>query len=86
MLNLQLGTGDKLISDIYDPEGQWAGVMIRQGISTLQVGQDFNDPDGTLVKEVEDDILVAIRTSNPDSLDVLIGACERAKAKLAESL
>lgn len=78
MLEIELGHGDKLVSDIYDEKnGKWAGIAMCDG--NCPVGEFIN----TGAKMVADlNPHVVIRTANPDSLDVIIQACERAKEKL----
>lgn len=77
-LELHLGAGDKLVSDVYDDvNGEWSGIAISDG--DCPVGEFIN----TGAKMLDDlDPLLVIKTSNPKSLDVVIAACERAKARL----
>jgi len=80
MLNIILGYGDKLVSNIHDDEnGEWVGIAISDG--DCPVG-DFADIEAKTVNELKP--LVVIKTANMASLDVIIAACERAKAKFSE--
>ena len=78
MLEIKLGNGDKLVTDIYDDiNGEWAGIAISDG--TTPVG-DFAETGADRVSDLEPEL--TITTSNPLSLDVIIQACERAKKHL----
>ncbi len=77
-LNIELGHGDKLITDIYDDKnGVWAGISISHG--KCPVGE-FIDTGADRVLDLSP--VVTITTASPKSLDVLIAACERAKKHL----
>ena len=79
MLEIELGNGDKLISDIYANNGEWVGISISDAVSPTAVGEDVIT-DAKTVEGLKPN--VTIKTSNPASLDVLIWACERAKNRL----
>lgn len=74
-----LGHGDKLVRDVSNSDDGWAGFCISHG--ECQVGHKIK------AGETDNDLgaFLRIRTHNPDSLDVIIAACERAKMKLAEA-
>ncbi|MGY8872167.1 MAG: hypothetical protein ACKVJE_17145 [Pseudomonadales bacterium] len=79
MLQIELGHGDKLVTDIYDDaNGNWAGIAISEG--STPVGE-FAETGVDRVNELDPEITII--TSNPASLDVIIQACERAKKHLA---
>ena len=77
-LNIELGNGDKLVTDIWDDKnGEWAGIAISDG--EAEVGE-FIDTGADRVGELKPHVTIV--TTNPKSLDVIIAACERAKTKL----
>jgi hypothetical protein len=78
-LEIELGHGDKIVTDIYDPEGQWAGIAISNG--DCPVGE-FIETGAKTVGDLEP--LLTITTANPKSLKVVIQACERAIEKLKD--
>ena len=81
-LEIELGHGDKLVTDIYDDKNrEWSGIAISNG--DCPVGE-FIATGADRVAELEP--LVTIITANTASLDVIIAACERAKEKLATKL
>jgi hypothetical protein len=78
MMQIELGHGDKLVTDTHNFEEGWAGFCISDG--DCAVGE-------TIDMRVETDLELKpelrIITKNPKSLDVIIAACERAKKYLA---
>lgn len=79
MLEIELGHGDKLVTDIYDDiNGEWAGIAISDG--NCPVGE-FAKIDAERVGDLNPDLIIT--TKNPKSLDVIIDACERAKTRLS---
>jgi len=76
-MNIELGNGDKLVTDIFAPDGEWCGIAISEG--DCPVGE-FADIEAETVGELEP--LLTITTKDPKSLDVIIAACERAKAQV----
>ncbi len=78
MIEIELGNGDKIVSDIYDDvNGDWSGIAISDG--DCEVGEYFNT-DAKTVDELNP--IIVIRTRNVKSLDVIIQSCERAKSRL----
>jgi hypothetical protein len=73
ILQIELGHGDKLITDIYDEDGEWAGFAISDGHCSIG---DIAETGADRVADLEP--IVTIITHNPKSLDVIIQACERA--------
>ena len=71
-LNIELGFGDKIITDIYDDiEHEWAGIAISNG--KCETG----------AKTVEElNPILTIKSGDTKSIDVLIAALERAKTKI----
>lgn len=76
-MEIELGHGKHLVTDIFDPDGEWAGIAISEG--ECPVGE-FAETDAETVADLNP--LVIIKTENPASLDVIIAACERAKAAM----
>ena len=77
-LEVELGHGDKLVTDIYDDKcGDWAGIAISNG--ECPIGEII-DTGADRVAELEP--LLTIISANPASMDVIIAACQRAKEKL----
>ena len=80
-IEIELGHGDKLVSDIYDDKnGEWSGIAISDG--NTPVGE-FSDEVFNSVADLNAHLI--IRTKNPKSLDVIIAACERAKLKILDN-
>ncbi len=78
MLQIELGNSDKIITDIYDDKNsEWAGIAISDG--ECPIGE-IAELDADRVADL--DPHVTIVTSNAKSLDVVIEACQRAKARL----
>ncbi len=77
MTDIELGFGNKIISDIHNHEEGWAGFCVSHG--NCPVGEEIYAGK----TDIELGAFLRIRTSNPDSLDVIIEACERAKSSLA---
>lgn len=76
MLEIILGYGDKIVSNIHDDEsGEWVGIAISDG--DCPVGE-FTEIEAKTVNELNP--LMVIKTANMASLDVIISACERAKS------
>ncbi len=73
-IEVELGKGDKLVSDIHNKEEGWGGIVIHYG--SAEVGEIVDT--GAEIDE-ELDVICRIITGNPKSLDVIIAACERAK-------
>ncbi len=78
MLTIELGNGDTVITDILGPEAKWAGVCFTR----------HECPVGTYVDmgadtDIEMGAFFRIVATDPKSLDVLIAACERAKALIS---
>ncbi|MCG7932119.1 MAG: hypothetical protein N0E44_18975 [Candidatus Thiodiazotropha lotti] len=75
---IELGHGDKLVTDICDPAGEWAGITISDGKcivgETIETGAEC-------VSDLNPELVIV--TSNPKSLDVIIEACERAKLSIS---
>tara|TARA_R110000850_G_C9996087_1_gene467936 strand:- start:1575 stop:1850 length:276 start_codon:yes stop_codon:yes gene_type:complete len=78
-LLIELGDGAKRISDFYDPErGEWAGFIVSDNPKKSEVGEIVS-PEVKFVSELDPQLIVV--PSNPESLDVIIAACERAKLR-----
>lgn len=76
---IRLGDGRHRVTHIYDKDGSWAGIAISLGESHLLVGEEC-EPNCDTVRGLNP--LVTITTDNPKSLEVVIGACVRAKKSL----
>ena len=82
---IQLGNGQTVISDVIGDDG-FCGVCFSEAEINLGVGGDQTENVGN--KQVDEiGAYLQILTTNPDSLDVLIDKCQRAKvALLAEAV
>ncbi len=78
MKTIELGYGDKLVTDIHNLEEKWAGFCISDGV--CPVGETI---DTGCKEDYELDPEIRIITKNPKSLDAIIKSCIRAKLKLA---
>jgi len=77
---VQLGDGETIISDVTTDEG-FCGICFSEAEVNLGVGGDQTENVGG--KKVDEiGTYFQILTKNPDSLDVLIDKCQRAKAAL----
>jgi len=72
---IELGHGDKIVTDIHNKDEGWAGFAISDG--ECEVGEAFETDAKT---DIEMGAKFRIITKNPKSLDVIIAACERAKS------
>lgn len=81
-IQIELGNGDKIISDIFDPDNhEWAGIAISEG--NCPVGEVADLPD---IKTVSDlNPIITIVTSNINSINVIIEACNRAKKHIIDN-
>jgi len=66
---IELGNGDKIVTDIYNSKEKWAGFCI-------------SDYDSKLCEVINADNDFKLIASNVQSLDSVIAACERAKIQL----
>ena len=80
MLTLELGKGDIIISDIRekDTDAEWHGICFTRRESG-EIGDIAPGMEGKTTTEVG--AFLRVTATNPKSLDVLIEACERAKAR-----
>ena len=77
---IQLGDGETVISDVIGEDG-FCGVCFSEAKVNLGVGGDQAENVGH--KKVDEiGAYFQILTTNPNSLDVLIDKCQRAKAEL----
>ena len=77
LFDIELGNGDKIISDLYNEKAGWGGFCISNGkCSVGEIIETGAETDNDL------EAFLRIRTTNPESLDVIIAACERAKARM----
>ena len=74
---IELGSGDVIISDIHNVKDKWAGVAFSQG--ECKVGEYVENGGKT---DIEIGAYFRIISTNPKSLDVLINALWRARRQL----
>lgn len=77
---IQLGDGATIISDVAGEDG-FCGICFSEAKINLGVGGDQTENVGNKTVD-EVGAYFQILTTNPDSLDVLIDKCQRAKAAL----
>lgn len=77
MKTIQLGHGDKLVTDTHNTDEKWAGFCISDG--KCPVGETI-DTGCKIDSELNPEIRII--TKVPKSLDMIIAACERAKSHL----
>jgi len=80
--DIELGSGDKTVSDIYNIEEGWVGFCIAEHIGDkLAIGENVPLPANS---KTDNDInaFLRIRTTNSAALDVIIETCIKAKARL----
>ncbi|OED34088.1 hypothetical protein AB832_08275 [Flavobacteriaceae bacterium (ex Bugula neritina AB1)] len=66
---IELGNGDKVVTDIHNSKQKWAGFCI-------------SDYDSKLCEVINADNDFKLIATNTQSLDSIIAACERAKIQL----
>ena len=80
MLDIELGKGNTIVSDVHNVDGKWAGICISYGEARtgelVELEGDTDEEIGAVLR---------IRSTNPKSLDVVIAACERAKALIPDN-
>lgn len=78
-VDVMLGAGDKMIADIYDHDGEWAGIGIFHG--GKGVGVRMSEHDGKNIDEL--DAICLIRSTSVESLKVLAQECGEAIARMS---
>ena len=84
-LEVWLGNGDKSVADIYAEDGSYAGIGIFQPENgrTGAIGQSDGEIDGRPLDEVN--AIVLIKSTRPESLQVMIDELTEAMARLGST-
>jgi len=81
-LEVWLGSGDKLVADIYADDGSWAGVGIFNPPNgkTQGIGEKDDQIDGMSLDKNK--ALILIKSTRPESLQVVVEELQEAMAKM----
>ena len=81
-LEVWLGSGDKLVADIYADDGGWAGVGIFNPPNgkTQGIGEKDDQIDGMSLDKNK--ALILIKSTRPESLQVVVEELQEAMAKM----
>ena len=77
MQTIELGNGDKLVTDISYPDLGMAGISISDGDTPIG---EFADTNAKVVEDLNPELLII--SSSKESLYVVIESCKRAIASL----
>ena len=81
MITIELGNADHVITDVLLEDEGLAGIAFT--LQQCPIGEEFETEAKT---DIEMHSYLRIISSKPESLDVIIAACERAKARLEDEV